>query len=83
MPKFNARSWLPVPLLSGALTPGMRSSTSRVLAAPWAWNCSRRTTSRAPGCSKTSAALASASQSPTTVSAGRLAGSSTGSASRV
>ncbi len=28
MPEFIARSWLPVPLFSGALTPGMQLSTS-------------------------------------------------------
>ncbi|MNE54474.1 hypothetical protein D3C80_1492530 [compost metagenome] len=69
MPKLSARSWLPVPLLSGAFTPGMRLSTSRAVVAPLRSNSSRRTTSRAPGCSNTLSCCASASQSPTTVEA--------------
>ena len=69
MPKFIARSWLPVPLFSGALTPGMRLSTSRMVVAPVLAKSSRRITSRAPACSNTSFSRASPSQSPTTVRA--------------
>ena len=79
MPKFIARSWLPVPLFSGALTPGMRLSTSRMVVAPVLAKSSRRITSRAPACSNTSFSRASPSQSPTTVRAssfGAGAGSS-------
>ncbi|MNI35093.1 hypothetical protein D3C73_891040 [compost metagenome] len=65
MPKFSAMSWLPVPLLSGAFTPGMRLSTSRACVAPWRSNSSRRMTSRAPGCSNTLICAASPNQSPT------------------
>ena len=71
MPMFSAMSWLPVPLFSGAWTPGMRLSASRTVVSPSCCISARRITLRAPGwfCTLRSSALPSQSPTALTVTA--------------